>query len=107
VYLDVSDIEENLAPCRKARFDEILQHLVLCIHHDRLAASQSLKINAMASERKLQFDTMMHETLLHHSFADAGLIQQIDGTLLKHAGADTFFDIVSAVCFEDDGLDAF
>ena len=99
MYLDVVDIKENAASGSQSRFDQVLQDLVLCIDHNRLVAGEGLEINAVAAAGKLQFDPVMHEALLHHSFADTGLIQEIDGTLLKYAGANALFDIASAASF--------
>jgi hypothetical protein len=104
VYLDVFDIEENATSGSQSRFDQVLQDLVLCIDHNRLAAGEGLEINAVAAAGKLQLDSMMHQALLHHSLANTGLIQEIDRTLLKYAGTHTFFDIASAASFEDDGF---
>ena len=107
MYLDVVDIKENAASGSQSRFDQVLQDLVLCIDHNRLAAGEGLEINAVAAAGKLQFDPMMYEALLHHSLANTSLIQEIDGTLFKYAGTDAFFDIASAASFEDNGFNVF
>ena len=41
-----------------------------------------------------------------HAVADAGRIQQIDGDLLQHAGADAGRDIVAVAPLEHDAVDA-
>ncbi len=38
--------------------------------------------------------------------ADAGLVQQVDGDLLQHAGANAAEHVLGGLALEDDGVDA-
>jgi hypothetical protein len=51
------------------------------------------------------------ETRIEHAFfvqpfAGAEIVHQIDGALLQHAGADAALDVIAAVRFQHDTVDA-
>jgi len=48
----------------------------------------------------------MLEALPLQAFPHAEFVHQVNGTLLKHSGADTFFNIPSAVHFNDHALNS-
>ena len=41
-----------------------------------------------------------------HALADVGLVQQVHRPLFQHAGTDTPLDVVPALAFDDDAVDA-
>ena len=53
-----------------------------------------------------QLDAVMDDALAVSRSADADLRQQIDGSLLEHAGPDALLDVLAAARLEDDGVDA-
>ena len=49
---------------------------------------------------------VMHQAFAVHARADAGLVQEIDGHLLDHAGADAAEHVLRRLPFQDDVVDA-
>jgi hypothetical protein len=74
---------------------------VLGIDHDRLAARERRKVDALVAAIKAEDDSFVTESFLHHSLADANLVHQIDRALFEHTRSDNGFDILTAVFFED------
>src|SRR5277367_4776782 len=88
------------------RFDEIFQHLMLRIHHYRLASREFLKIDAVPLVPELQCDSVMDKTLAHHSRAHARFAQQVDSTLLKDSRANAFLNVLPASRLQYDRFDS-
>ena len=103
---DVFGLEENLAAGGEPRGDQILDDFVLRVDGNRAAAGQPAQIDSMAAAAEAQFDAVMDQADALESLADAGFIQQIDGALFEHAGADALLDILAAASLEHDRLDA-
>jgi hypothetical protein len=59
---------------------------------------------ALAAETEL--NAVMDQTDLTHPLADLGLVQQVDRSLLEHAGADPALHVLPAAALQDDRLDA-
>ena len=54
----------------------------------------------MALTVETKFDPMVNATFLPHSLPDAGLVQQVDGPLLEHAGSQRRFDFSPTARFK-------
>src|SRR5207237_1751824 len=102
----VLNLEENLAASGEARGDQVLDHLVLRINHDRSPAGQAGKVDAVRAAAEAQIDAVVHEAFALHALADAGRLQQVDGALLEHAGADRRPDLLAAAQLEHHGVDS-
>ena len=48
----------------------------------------------------------VHQAFGVHALAHTGFVQQIDGDLLQHPGANAAQHIVAALAFQNDGIDA-
>jgi hypothetical protein len=99
-------LEHDRAVAREPRGDEVLDHLVLRIHGDRLAAGELGQVDPVAARREAQLDAVMDEPFAREALADADRRQQVDGALLEHAGAQRALDLVAAARLEHHRLDA-
>ncbi len=102
----VFDFEENLAAGGEPRIGQILDHFVLRIDRDRLAAGEFREIDAMGALAEAQIYAVVDEAFALEACADAGFFQQIHGALLEDTGAHAFLHVLAAAIFEDDRLDA-
>ncbi len=100
------DAEPDFAARVQACGDEVLDHLVLRVHGDRAPSRQRRQVDPMTASAEAQLDPVMDEALALHPRPHAGLVEEIDGALLKHARADRALDLAAATDLEDDGLDA-
>ena len=71
-----------------------------------ITESCAREIDAMTTPIEAQFDSVMNETLLLQSVADARLYHQVDGALFEHARAHALLDVFPAAIFDDDRFDA-
>ena len=55
---------------------------------------------------KSDVEARVGHALAMQPLAGAEFVHQIDGALLQHAGADAAFDIVAALAFKHDAIDA-
>src|SRR5580692_271221 len=55
---------------------------------------------------KLQFDSVMHKSLPHHSRAHSRIVQQIDSALLENSRAHAFLDVLPAPRLQHDRFDS-
>ncbi len=55
---------------------------------------------------ELKVDAVVDDPFAIHPLADAGFAQQLDRSLLEHAGADPVLDVLATPVLEDDALDA-
>jgi hypothetical protein len=106
VHADILGLENDLTAGGDARGDQILDDFMLSVNCDGLAAGQLAQIDAMSASAEAQLDSVMSKAFTLHPLADAGFDQQIDGALLKQAGADSLLDVLPAARLEHDGLDA-
>ena len=102
----VADFEYDLPTGGEPRISEIFYDLVLCIDGDRFSTGEIGEIDAMTTPIEAQFDSVMNETLLLQSVADARLYHQVDGALFEHARAHALLDVFPAAIFDDDRFDA-
>jgi len=85
---------------------QILHHFVLRINSDGLSAGKIGEVDAMASAVESQLDSRMHQAFAFQSLTDARFHQQVDGSLLQYARADTLLDIFLRVRFQNDRMNA-
>ena len=77
-------------------------------HPPRLAplrAEQSIEEQTGRGRHALLLEERPDATLSAHTSTDACGVEQVDGALLEHAGADSPLDVVACSCLEHDGLD--
>src|SRR5579871_4912950 len=86
--------------------DQILDDFVLSVDGDR-TAGESVQVDAVSLAAEAQFDTVMDEPFTSHPIAGSGGVQQIDGALFQHAGADPLFHLAAAAAFDHYRLDSF
>ncbi len=79
---------------------------MLAVHRDRAAAGELRQVDAVVAAGEAQLDPVMDEALASHPVADARLDQQVHRALLEHACADPLLDVVAALDFDHDRLDA-
>src|SRR5271156_5000977 len=106
VYAHVFGGEKNLAARCEARVGQVFDDFVLPIDRDRFSASQSEQVDAMAAASEAQFESAMDQALAAETFADAGFVHQVDGTLLEYTGAHAFLNVLAAAVLDDHGFDA-
>ena len=99
--------EKERQSARDSRRDEIFDDFRLAVDEDRAAVGELVQRHVMALVAELEVDAAVDDAFAVHALADAGGSQQIDGSLLEHAGADTCLDVLAGAALEDDGLDAF
>ena len=59
----------------------------------------------MAAAAEAQLDALVDHPLAVQALRHAGLIEQVDGALLEHAGAHAPLDVVARAQLEHDGVD--
>jgi hypothetical protein len=77
---------------------------MLRVDGDALAAGQFAKIDVVPSSVKSQLDSAMLQALPLQPFTHAEFMHQVNGALFKHAGADSFFEVLAGMHFQDDGF---
>jgi hypothetical protein len=99
-------LEEDPPSSAKPRRDQILDHFMLRVDGDGLAASQLRQIDAMANTAEAQLDAAVHQTFALQPAADAGLSEQIHGPLFENAGPDALLRVFAAAALEDDRVNS-
>jgi len=87
-------LEMNDAACTKAKRDQVLQHLMLCVNRDRATVSEIVKVNSVTAATKAQLDAVVDEAFAFQALACADLDHEVDGRLLEYARADRSLDRV-------------
>ena len=78
----------------------------LAVHHDVFAAGQRVHVHPVALACVQHVKTTVHQSFGMHALAHTGFVQQVDGDLLQHPGADAAQHVVAALAFQNDGIDA-
>ena len=60
----------------------------------------------MPAPVEAQLEAVVDEALAVQALGDAGLVEQVDGRLLEHAGAHARLDVLARARLEHDRLDA-
>jgi hypothetical protein len=79
---------------------------VLAVDGDHATISQLAQRDAVALTAELEIDAVVHEPFAVHAGAEPEGPEQIDGSLLEHAGAQASLDVRTIATFDDDRLDA-
>src|SRR5690606_29453233 len=89
-----------------ARVHQVARDLGLSVDGHVLAAGEAGEVDAVALAVEAQLDPAVDQPLGVQPLSDAGLVEQVDCTLLEYAGADAAQHVVAALAFEDDRVDA-
>ena len=84
---------------------QMLLDLGLAIDQHTLAR-ETLQVDAMLPAFESQLETVVNQALAPHDIADAGLSQQLHGSPLQKAGADTRLHMGAGMALQHDGFDA-
>ena len=102
---DVLDLVAQVAASFLPHGDQILDHLVLAVDHDR-AARQLPEIDAMAAAAEADLDPVVDEPFRIDPGAEPDRAQEVDDALLEDAGAHAGDHVLLRPVLEDDRLDA-
>ena len=93
---------------RVARADQVLHDFLLAVHHDRAAAGQRRKVDAVGpAAAEAQLDAVVRRGPRGACARRRRTrVEEIDGALLQHAGAHAMLDVIAVAVFEDDRIDA-
>src|ERR1700693_4389335 len=103
---DRLDLKEDLAGRSHSRLDQILDDFLLAIDRDRSPAGELGQVYSMPGAAKAQLDTVMKESFPAQPLTDTGCNQQIDTSLLQHAGSNALLDVRTALTLQDDRVHA-
>src|SRR5262249_26511732 len=92
---DVGDLEVQRQAGGQARGRQVLYDLGLTVDDDAAPAGQLAHRDVMALAVVLQVDPAVDDPLAVHPLADAGVAQQVDGSLLEDPGADALLDVLA------------
>ena len=105
VHRDVVRLEQQRQPGLEPRGDQILDHLRLPVDDDRPAAGELAHRHVVPLGLELEMDAVVDDALAVEALGDSAAVEQVDGALLQHAGADARLDVVAAPVLEHDRLD--
>src|SRR5271167_1570229 len=94
-----------MGPCRKERVDEIFGDFRLPVDRHSLAREPH-EIDANAASGKSQAKAIMNQALLEHSLAELCTQEQFNSALLEDTGPNASGDVLKALPFENDVIDA-
>ncbi|SVK54358.1 Uncharacterised protein [Acinetobacter baumannii] len=92
-------LEKQMALRRQTRGDQVFQDFVLRINGDG-ALGQSGQIDAVLPATERQADPLMPRPFPPHPLPQSGLLEQIDGPLFEHPGANGRFHRLPAARFQ-------
>jgi hypothetical protein len=104
MHANILDLKQNLATGRDASIIEVFQHFVLRVDSDSFSASEILEINAATAASKAQLDSIVNQAFAFQALAKAHFHEQIDCSLLQHAGAHALLGILATPILHDDGV---
>jgi hypothetical protein len=102
MYADFLCFKNNRAVPSQSGRDQVFDYFMLRVDGDALAAGQFAKIDVVSSSVKSQLDSAMLQALPLQPFTHAEFMHQVNGAVFKHAGADSFFDVLAGMHFQDD-----
>jgi hypothetical protein len=103
---DIGDRKAKVAASVEAGTDEVLNDFLLTVDGNRPTVRQFREGNTVTLTSEAQFNAMMDEPLALEPISNAHPLQQIDRTLLKHAGTDATLDVCPITRFKDDRVNA-
>ena len=99
------DLEQQRQAELQPDRDQILHDLRLAVDHDRPSVRQLAQRDAVPLAVELHRDAVVDDPLPVHALTDAGVAQQLNGSMLEHACADSVLDVVASPVLEDDRID--
>ena len=98
-------LEHDLTAGFQAGADQVLDDLLLAVHHDDPPAGQLGQRDPVIGAVECQTDAVMDQPFIVHPLAQTAFAQQIDRALLQHAGTHAMLDIFPAAVLQDDRVD--
>ena len=106
VHGHVVHLEKERQSALEPGGDQVLHDLGLAVDHDRASVCELAERNVVALAVELEVDPVVDDPLAIHARAHACVAQQLDRSLLEHAGANPVLDVVAVAVLEHDRLDA-
>jgi len=104
MHADVFNFEQHPAASCDAGIIQVFQNFVLRVNRDSFSIGELPKINSVTAAPEAQLDPMVNQAFGFYPLANPHLGEQIDRSLLQHAGTDTLLRILAAAIFNDDGV---
>ena len=102
MHADIFNLKQNLATGRDPGIVQVFQNFVLRVNRDSFSIGELPKINSVTAAPEAQLDPMVNQAFGFYPLANPHLGEQIDRSLLQHAGTDTLLRILAAAIFKDD-----
>ena len=106
MHAHLVDVEEQRQVLFEPHCDQILDDLGLAVDDDAAATGQLVHRHVVPLAVELQVDAAVHDRLAVQALGHARPLQQVDGPLLEHAGADARLDVLAASVLEHDRFDS-
>jgi hypothetical protein len=91
--------EEDRVAGAEAGRDEVFDDLLLAVDVDGAATRQLGQVESYAAAVDVERQPVMDHALAVQAIGQAELVQQVDRTLLEHAGADAVLDVITRAAF--------
>ena len=104
--LHVFGVMDDLAFHAVARFVEVARELGLAVHNDGIAATVFVDVDALHRAVVGDKEAFVNFAFAIHAFAAFRFTHELGETVLQHARADAAQDVLAALPFEHDGVDA-
>ena len=101
----IARLEYQSPACRNARLHEILGDFGLTVNRDG-AAGETLQVDAKGLPGEPKGESVVDQPFAQHACTDFRPPEQFDGALLQDAGANAAGDMLAALAFENDAVDA-
>ena len=85
--------------------DQVLDYFGLSVDHDAGRIGELVERQVVPFALELQVDPTVDDALPVQPVRDTRSLEQLDGALLEHAGANARFDVLAAPGLEHDRLD--
>jgi hypothetical protein len=102
---DIARLKAQRQTVLHAGRDQVLDDLGLPVDGDGASARELIHRDAVALAVEAEEDATVAKPLSREPVAEADLVQDIDGPLLKDPGADPRLDVVAVARLEHDGVD--
>ena len=103
----VRDFEMDRRSGVETGLRKIFHDFVLSVDGDAFSSGEVREIDVVRAAVKAEIDAVMNQADLIETRAEAEAVQEVDRSLLEHAGTNAFFDVLAATIFDDHGIDAF
>jgi hypothetical protein len=102
----VGDLEQQRQPALQPRRDQVLDHLLLPVDGDRLAAGQRREVDPVPLPAEPELDPLVDHPLRVEAVRDPCLGEAVDRPLLEHPGAHALLDVLARAGLDDHRGDA-